>query len=243
MYKLNMNKINFIGVLFTVVVVALVGCGSKQPTQTTNPNGETEIDILSMRKTFTDAEILQNGWEKAVFAGGCFWCTEAVFEEVIGVQAVASGYSGGRMSNPTYEAVTTDTTGHAECIQIVFDPKVCSYETLIDIHMKTHDPTTLNRQGNDVGIQYRSSIFYATEAQQTTAADYTKNLGATGYYSDKIVTEIVPLTTFWPAEIYHQDYFAKNPDQPYCVFVVGKKVEKFEKLFPERVKPEYKNNK
>ena len=108
---------------------------------------------------------------------------------------------------------------------------------------ESHDPTTLNRQGNYVGIQYRSSIFYANESQQTTAVGYIKNLGSTGYYSDKIVTEIVPLTTFWPAEIYHQDYFAKNPDQPYCVFVVGKKVEKFEKLFPELVKPEYKGNK
>ena len=235
-----MLKTNIVILSLTVVVITMIGCGSGTPeTPVTKPE-QIKVDHLSMRKTYTDAEIQQNGWEKATFGGGCFWCTEAVFEEVKGVQSVLSGYSGGAMKNPTYEAVCTDTTGHAECVQIIYDPKVCSYATLLDIHMKTHDPTTPNRQGNDVGIQYRSVVFYDGDAQKTATENYIQQLEASGYYGDKIVTEVVPLMTFWPAEIYHQDYFAKNPDQPYCVAVVGKKVAKFEKLFPELVKPEYK---
>lgn len=237
-----MSRTNFVIVLSMALIVAITGCGSKSAPAHTNSDDSGKTDILSMRKTYTDAEIQQNGWAKATFAGGCFWCTEAVFEEVIGVKSVVSGYSGGTMLNPTYSAVSSDTTGHAECIQIVYDPQVCSYETLLDIHMKTHDPTTLNRQGNDAGIQYRSVIFFEDEAQQKLAQAYIAKLDASGYYSDKIVTEVTPLGTFWPAEDYHQDYFAKNPDQPYCVYVVGKKVEKFEKLFPELVKPEYKGH-
>ncbi|MFN0275852.1 MAG: peptide-methionine (S)-S-oxide reductase MsrA [Chitinophagales bacterium] len=193
-----------------------------------------------MKKTYTDAEIQQNGWAKAIFAGGCFWCTEAVFEEVKGVKSVVSGYTGGSMKNPTYQAVITDTTGHAEAIQIVYDPKECNYETLLNVHMKTHDPTTLNRQGNDEGIQYRSAIFYSNEEEKKIVENYIQKLNAEGYYSDPVVTEVSPLETFWPAEDYHQDYFAKNPDQSYCVYVVKKKVDKFEYLFPELVKDEYK---
>ena len=231
-----MLKTNIVILSLTVAVITMIGCGSGTPeTPVTKPE-QIKVDHLSMRKTYTDAEIQQNGWEKATFGGGCFWCTEAVFEEVKGVQSVLSGYSGGAMKNPTYEAVCTDTTGHAECVQIIYDPKVCSYATLLDIHMKTHDPTTPNRQGNDVGIQYRSVVFYDGDAQKTATENYIQQLEASGYYGDKIVTEVVPLMTFWPAEIYHQDYFAKNPDQPYCVAVVAK----FEKLFPELVKPEYK---
>ena len=148
-----MLKTNIVILSLTVAVITMIGCGSGTPeTPVTKPE-QIKVDHLSMRKTYTDAEIQQNGWEKATFGGGCFWCTEAVFEEVKGVQSVLSGYSGGAMKNPTYEAVCTDTTGHAECVQIIYDPKVCSYATLLDIHMKTHDPTTPNRQGNDVGIQ------------------------------------------------------------------------------------------
>jgi peptide-methionine (S)-S-oxide reductase len=198
-----------------------------------------ETEKTDMKKIYTDAEIQQNGWEKATFAGGCFWCTEAIFEEVKGVKSVVSGYSGGTLKNPTYQAVCTDTTGHAECVQIVFDPKECAYETLLNVHFKTHDPTTLNRQGNDAGIQYRSVVFYADEAQKTITEAYIKKLNADGYYSDPIVTEVVPLDVFYPAETYHQDYFAKNPDQSYCIYVVKKKVDKFEHLFPELVKEEY----
>lgn len=193
-----------------------------------------------MRKEYSDQEIAQNGWQKATFGGGCFWCTEAIFEEVKGVKSVLSGYSGGRMEDPTYQAVCTDTTGHAECIQIIYDPKECSFETLLDVHMKTHDPTTPNRQGADVGIQYRSVVFYDNEEQKTATENYIRQLNEKKYYSSPIVTEVVPLVKFWPAETYHQDYFAKNPDEAYCVNVVAKKVEKFEHLFPELVKDEFK---
>lgn len=219
--------------------VTIFGCGAKQAATEPVQDEKNQINELAMRKTYTDAEIAQNGWEKATFGGGCFWCTEAIFEKVDGVKSVVSGYAGGKMEKPTYAAVCTDTTGHAECVQIVFDPKSCAYETLLDVHMKTHDPTTLNRQGNDVGIQYRSVVFYADDAQKAATEAYISGLEASKYYSSKIVTELSPLTTFWPAEDYHQDYFAKNPDQPYCVFVVAKKVDKFDHLFPELIKDEY----
>lgn len=218
------------------LVLGITGCGAKQATSDNQQiQDNKQSNDLAMRKTYTDEEIRTNGWEKATFGGGCFWCTEAIFEEVKGVKSVVSGYAGGKMEKPTYEAVCTDTTGHAECVQVVFDPKECAFATILDVHMKTHDPTTLNRQGNDVGIQYRSVVFYENDAQKTATEDYINRLNASGYYSDKIVTEVVPLTTFWPAETYHQDYFAKNPDQPYCVYVVAKKVDKFEHLFPELI--------
>ncbi|HNE44800.1 MAG TPA: peptide-methionine (S)-S-oxide reductase MsrA [Chitinophagales bacterium] len=218
------------------LVLGITGCGAKQATSDNQQiQDNKQSNDLAMRKTYTDEEIRTNGWEKATFGGGCFWCTEAIFEEVKGVKSVVSGYAGGKMEKPTYEAVCTDTTGHAECVQVVFDPKECAFATILDVHMKTHDPTTLNRQGNDVGIQYRSVVFYENDAQKTATEDYINKLNASGYYSDKIVTEVVPLTTFWPAETYHQDYFAKNPDQPYCVYVVAKKVDKFEHLFPELI--------
>ncbi|MBK7443963.1 MAG: peptide-methionine (S)-S-oxide reductase MsrA [Bacteroidetes bacterium] len=234
-------KTNIITAALLVTIITVAGCSAKNVEPELKVDKKDQKEILAMRKTYTDAEIQQNGWEKATFGGGCFWCTEAVFEESIGVMSVQSGYSGGKMENPTYTAVCTDTTGHAECVQIVYDPKLCSYETLLDIHMKTHDPTTLNRQGADAGIQYRSVVFYASDEQKAATEAYITKLDASGYYSDKIVTELAPLSVFWPAETYHQDYFAKNPDQPYCVYVVAKKVEKFEKLFPELVKPEYKD--
>ncbi|MEZ5013851.1 MAG: peptide-methionine (S)-S-oxide reductase MsrA [Chitinophagales bacterium] len=230
-------------ILLPLLITGAIGifsCSAKEQSADEQTQKDNKTDILSMRIQYTDQEIADKGWEKAVFAGGCFWCTEAIFEEVEGVQSVLSGYSGGHMDKPTYQAVCTDTTGHAECVQIVYDPALCSYETLLDVFMKTHDPTTVNRQGNDVGVQYRSVIFYTSEEQKEKALSYIRNLNASGYYGDPIVTEVVPLEKFWPAEDYHQDYFAKNPDQPYCVYVVGKKVEKFEHLFPDLVKKEYK---
>lgn len=193
-----------------------------------------------MKKKYSDAEIQQNGWEKATFAGGCFWCTEAIFEEVKGVKSVVSGYAGGHVKNPDYRAVCSGTTGHAECVQIVFNPSECSYETLLEIHFKTHDPTTLNRQGNDTGTQYRSEIFYANEKQKVAAEKFINALNDEKYYADKIVTVLSLLPEFYEAENYHQEYFANNPDQAYCVYVVKKKVEKFETLFPGLVKEEYK---
>lgn len=165
--------------------------------------------------------------ELATFGGGCFWCLEAVFELVDGVKAVTSGYAGGRAENPTYKQVCSGETGHAEVVQIEYDPARVSYERLLEIFWMCHDPTTLNRQGNDVGTQYRSIILYHHAAQKA-AAEKSKAAAAAGF-SRPIVTEIVPLTRFWPAEGYHQDYFRRNPDQAYCQAVIAPKVRKVKK--------------
>jgi len=228
-------SLSFITTLITLLSV--VGCGAK-PSVEQEKTAQTASETTAMKKIYSPAEIAENNWSIATFGGGCFWCTEAIFEKVEGVQSVVSGYAGGRMADPTYAAVCTDTTGHAECVQIVFDPAVCAYETLLDVHMKTHDPTTVDRQGNDVGNQYRSVVFYSDEAQKLATENYIRTLDGSGYYPNKIVTEVTPLEKFWPAETYHQDYFAKNPDQPYCIYVVAQKVDKFDHLFPELIKSE-----
>jgi peptide-methionine (S)-S-oxide reductase len=168
-----------------------------------------------------------NKTELATLGGGCFWCTEAIYEMLPGVKSAVSGYAGGSTPNPTYQQVCSGDTGHAEVIQIEFDPSVISYTKVLETFWQVHDPTTLNRQGADVGTQYRSIILYHSEAQQA-AAEQSK-AGAQKQFKDPIVTEIVPLTTFWPAEEYHQGYFAENPNQPYCRAVIAPKVQKFEK--------------
>jgi peptide-methionine (S)-S-oxide reductase len=174
--------------------------------------------------------------KKATFGSGCFWCTEAVFERVKGVHSVVSGYAGGTVENPTYEQVCTGTTGHAEVTQITYDPEVISYDELLQIFWRTHDPTTLNRQGNDVGTQYRSVIFYHDDEQKQLAEKYKEELNASGAWEDPIVTEIVPLSVFYEAEDYHQNYYENNPNQGYCSFVIAPKLEKFEKVFKEKLK-------
>ncbi|MBC8172930.1 MAG: peptide-methionine (S)-S-oxide reductase MsrA [Chitinophagales bacterium] len=199
-------------------------------------NNEMKTDIKLVA-----VENFPEGKEAATFAGGCFWCTEAVFEEVIGVEKVISGYTGGKRENPTYEQVCSGATGHAEAIQIIYDPTKADYKTLLDIFMRTHEPTELNKQGNDVGTQYRSAIYYHNDAQKQIAESYINEHNADNLFGGKIVTEVTPFTKFYEAEGYHQDYFANNPDQPYCVYVVAKKVDKFEHLFPEKVKKEYLN--
>ncbi|MCA9185991.1 MAG: peptide-methionine (S)-S-oxide reductase MsrA, partial [Planctomycetales bacterium] len=163
--------------------------------------------------------------------GGCFWCTEAVFLELSGVESVASGYSGGHVDDPTYQQVCRGDTGHAEVIQITYDSQQVPYATLLEVFFKTHDPTTLNRQGNDVGTQYRSVIFYHSPEQQESATEIIALLNEQRVFERPIVTEIVPFEKFYPAEDYHQDFFARNPRQPYCAAVVGPKVEKFRHAF------------
>lgn len=175
--------------------------------------------------------------ETATFGSGCFWCTEAVFQRVNGVETVVSGYMGGHRNNPTYEQVCTGTTGHAEVIQITYKPSVVSYAELLEIFFRTHDPTQLNRQGNDIGTQYRSVIFYHTTDQEKQARFYLDQLNKTGVYNKPVVTEISSAVTFWPAEDYHQNYFNRNPGQGYCSFVVKPKVEKFKAVFKEKLKP------
>lgn len=172
----------------------------------------------------------------ATFGSGCFWCTEAVFELVKGVVKVESGYSGGTVPNPTYEAVCTGLTGHAEVVQVYFDPTIISFTQLLEIFWKTHDPTTLNRQGADVGTQYRSVIFYHDEEQRKLAEEYKKKLNEAKIWNNPIVTEISPFKKFYKAEDYHQNYYSKNPYQGYCSFVITPKIEKLKKVFQDKLK-------
>lgn len=173
--------------------------------------------------------------DTATLGAGCFWCVEAIFSELKGVEKVLPGYTGGHMENPDYKTVCTGTTGHAEVCQIYFDPEVISFEEILEVFWTTHNPTTLNRQGNDIGTQYRSAIFYNSEDQRNVALG-SKETVATALWPDKIVTEITPLTVFYAAEDYHHEYFKNNPDQGYCTIVIEPKVLKFRKLFKDKLK-------
>jgi peptide-methionine (S)-S-oxide reductase len=175
--------------------------------------------------------------EQATFGTGCFWCTEAVFEQLRGVKSVESGYTGGNLKDPTYEQICSGLTGHAEVVQITYDPKTISYAELLEVFWKSHDPTTLNRQGNDVGTQYRSAVFYHNEAQRQAAEHYKQKLDESGAFSGAIVTEITPLAEYYPAEKYHQDYYRSNPTQGYCSFVIRPKVEKVREVFADKLEP------
>lgn len=174
--------------------------------------------------------------ETATLAGGCFWCLEAVYARLKGVQSVVSGYTGGQIPNPTYDAVCSGRTGHAEAVQVTFDPAVVSYGEILEVFFVIHDPTTPNRQGHDVGTQYRSAIFYHSPEQKSAAEEVIARLTKEGLFEQPIVTEIVPAAPFYAAEEYHQRYFARNPSQPYCVSVVGPKLAKFRKHFLTKMK-------
>ena len=174
--------------------------------------------------------------EVATFGAGCFWCVEAVFQSLKGVNKVVSGYSGGHVKDPTYRQVCTGTTGHAEVCQIHFDPSVISFTELLEVFWSTHDPTTLNRQGNDIGPQYRSVIFYHNEKQKRLSEEYKDKLNESGAFTNSVITEISPFETFYEAEDYHQEYFDLNPGKPYCTFVIQPKMEKFRKVFKEKLK-------
>ncbi|MBW6535029.1 MAG: peptide-methionine (S)-S-oxide reductase MsrA [Mariniphaga sp.] len=174
--------------------------------------------------------------EQATLGGGCFWCTEAVFLEMEGVEKVVPGYSGGHVKNPAYREVTTGRTGHAEVVQITFNPEITSFTEILEVFFMTHDPTTLNRQGNDVGTQYRSAIFYHNEEQKQIAEKVIALFEQEKVYNDPIVTEVTAFDAFYLAEDYHHNYFARNKNQPYCQFVVAPKVEKFRKIFKEKLK-------
>ena len=174
--------------------------------------------------------------ETATLAGGCFWCVEAVFDDLKGVHTVESGYMGGKTLNPTYDDICTGRTGHAEVIRVAFDPAEVSFADILRVFFTIHDPTTLNRQGNDAGTQYRSAIFYHSDAQKITAQEIIAEVTSEGLYRDAIVTEVTAASTFYIAEQYHQEYFARNPNQQYCMFVVAPKVSKFRKKYAERLK-------
>ncbi|TVQ11826.1 MAG: peptide-methionine (S)-S-oxide reductase, partial [Bacteroidetes bacterium] len=192
---------------------------SCSPTQTKTSN--------PMNQSIEDPN---NNFQLATIGGGCFWCLEAIFMEVRGIESVTSGYSGGTVKNPAYREVTTGRTGHAEVVQVKFDPEIISFKEILEIFFHLHDPTTLNRQGADVGTQYRSVIFYQNEEQETIAREVFKEIDASDLWDDPLVTEISPLTAFYVAEDYHQNYFQNNPSQPYCTFVIGPKMQKLRKL-------------
>ncbi|UFH55293.1 peptide-methionine (S)-S-oxide reductase MsrA [Spirosoma sp. KNUC1025] len=179
-----------------------------------------------------------DGLAKATFGTGCFWCTEALYESLDGVISAVSGYEGGHKVNPTYKEVCNGDTGHAECVEVTYDPAKITYQELLEAFFRSHDPTSLNRQGNDVGTQYRSVIFYHTDEQKKLAETAKEELDKAGAYDKPIVTEISPATTFYEAEAYHQSYFANNPNQGYCAFVIAPKVDKFRKVFKEKLKAE-----
>lgn len=211
-----------IGFILLLLVFNYAGCDESK-----THIKEQETKIMSTENIRTDT---------ATFGSGCFWCTEAIFERVNGVINVVSGYSGGHVNNPTYEEVCSGSTGHAECTQITFNPDIISYDELLEIFWKTHDPTTLNRQGNDVGTQYRSVVFYHNEEQKQKAEYYKKKLEEEKIWEDPIVTEISPVTKFFIAEKYHQNYYENNPYQGYCAYVITPKIEKFEKVFKDKLK-------
>lgn len=216
----NYKKINFI-----CLSLLWLSCES-QPVKKQEPKKVSMQDSTNINSTL----------DTAIFGAGCFWCVEAVFQRIVGVEKLVSGYSGGQVENPTYKEVCEGTTGHAEVCMLFYDPKKVSFETLLSVFWQTHDPTTLNRQGNDLGTQYRSAIFYTTEQQKEIAEKYKKELSASGAFKNPIVTEITPYTNFYPAEDYHQDYYNQNSSQSYCQFVIAPKLEKFEKVFGDKLR-------
>ena len=211
------------GILFPLIMLlAGISCGQRKnlenPTTMNNPSQEnTELAL-------------------ATFGNGCFWCTEAIFQRLKGVTKVVSGYAGGKVKNPSYKEVCTGLTGHAEVIQLTYDPKLISFAELLEVFWQTHDPTTLNRQGADVGTQYRSVVFYHTDEQKQLAETYMKKLDESGAFDAPIVTEISPLTEYYAAEDYHQNYYNLNGSAPYCSYVIQPKIDKFKKVFKAKLK-------
>lgn len=210
-------------ILLVGFVIALSSCEAQTKTKPLNQETKEKKDMDSTVNI-----------EQAIFGAGCFWCVEAVFQRVPGVLKVESGYSGGSIKNPTYREICSGLTGHAEVCKLSFDPSMVSYETLLSVFWQTHDPTTLNRQGADVGTQYRSAIFYTNEAQKTSAEKLKADLDSSGAFGNPIVTEISALQNYYPAEDYHQNYYNQNSNQSYCQFVIAPKLEKFEKVFGEQ---------
>lgn len=188
-------------------------------------------DTSKMKEQFDQTKM-----DTAVLGGGCFWCLDAVYRRMKGVKTVESGYANGTLKNPTYREVCTGNTGHAEVVKIIFDSSQCSYAEILEVFWRIHNPTTLNRQGNDVGTQYRSGIYYLNDTQKETALKSRDAAVEAKLWDGTFVTEIVPLSCYYVAEAYHQDYFTNNPDQPYCIYVVGEKVDKFKKLFRDKMK-------
>jgi len=205
------------------LLVLIVGCTSQAQEKSTQ---KKEIKKMKTTKNIN----------YATFGGGCFWCTEAIFDQLEGVIKVASGYSGGQVKNPSYKEVCTGTTGHAEVIHITYNPKIISFEELLEVFFNTHNPTILNRQGADIGTQYRSAVFYHDEAQKLAAEKMIAALDEASVFGDPIVTEVTKFDVFYPAENYHQDYYQNNKNQGYCSAVINPKLEKFQKMYKDKLK-------
>ena len=212
-----------------LALLGLAACGQ------TKPNAQKLMQTQE-KTPIVQTSVNKDGLETATFGAGCFWCVEAVFQQLEGVKTVVSGYTGGKVENPTYQQVSAGTSGHAEVIQLTYDPKVVTFPELLEVFWQTHDPTTLNRQGADVGTQYRSAVFYHTPEQKTLAEQYKRELDAASAFNSPIVTEIVPVGNFYKAEDYHQNYYNLNSSQPYCSYVITPKLEKLKKVFKDKLK-------
>lgn len=215
-------------IFLTLSSILLMSCGNPQASSNTSSGMNTMETTMEKN---TNGEL-----DTAIFGAGCFWCVEAIFQQLEGVEKVASGYSGGARENPTYDQVCSGATGHAEVIQVIYDPAKISFVDLLEVFWGVHDPTTLNRQGADVGTQYRSVIFYTNADQKKLAEDYKTKLNASGAFPQPVVTEISPLKSFYVAENYHQNYFNENGNQPYCSLVIRPKLDKFKKVFGDKMK-------
>lgn len=219
--------------------VGVTNCTQTNGRATELSNQLTKVSSMTIiNEPITATPTSATGLQKATFGTGCFWCTEAMYESLDGVVSAVSGYEGGDVVNPSYKAVCTGTTGHAECVEVTYDPAKVTYAELLEAFFRSHDPTTLNRQGADVGTQYRSVVFYHTDEQRQLAERAKTELNNVKAYDKPIITEVSPASTFYEAEAYHQNYFAQNPEQGYCTFVIAPKLEKFRKVFKEKLKPE-----
>ena len=216
-------------ILNCIVIISLASCAQTGNNVGNNPDQKN-------LKTNKNSIMNSNTLDTITLAGGCFWCTEAVYQQLKGVVSVTSGYTGGKISNPTYREVCSGLTGHAECANIVYDSSVVSLQDILEVFFTVHDPTTLNRQGNDVGTQYRSGIFYHNEQQKLIAEKIINELNASGAFENIVVTEVTPYKAFYKAEDYHQNYYNENGSEPYCQLVVRPKVEKFKKVFHDKLK-------
>ena len=224
-------------IVLAIIFTSCTNVSSNSQTSVNKNNGNKDKYENKLKKRKTDREMkTNNNKEIAVFGAGCFWCVEAVFQELKGVYSVESGYTGGSVKNPTYNEICTGETGHAEVAKITFDLDVISFEILLSVFFKTHDPTTLNSQGADRGTQYRSAIFYTSESQKETAQRIINELNTEKAYPDPIVTEVTKLGVYYPAEDYHQDYYKNNANQGYCIYVIQPKMEKFRKVFKDNLK-------
>ncbi len=232
----KLSLLNIVGLFFVLIFFSSANFSSNAQADEININNDSGNLLKGKPQTVEsvkEEKMDKNNLETAYLGAGCFWCVEAIFQKLKGVISVEPGYSGGTVPNPTYEAVCTGKTGHAEVAKIVFDSTKISFKKLLEVFFEIHDPTTLNRQGNDVGEQYRSVIFYVDENQKKIAENLKGRLDKSGIYESPIVTEITPLNKFYPAEDYHKNYYETHKDQPYCQFVISPKVKKFEKKFSD----------